>query len=87
MENETVAPLVKKTRCPKGQIKNKQGDCVAKKEKVIKSPNKTKKNPIVKARKTVKVKPPSQSKSQMTKAQAAKILIQRKKCIERFRNK
>ena len=81
MENETVAPLVKKTRCPKGQIKNKQGNCVAKKEKVTKSPNKTKKSPIVKARKTVKVKP------EMTKVQAAKILIQRKKCIEQFRNK
>ncbi|NBU73790.1 MAG: hypothetical protein EBS30_00955, partial [Planctomycetes bacterium] len=64
--------LVKKPRCPKGQTRNKKGDCVPKKETQTK-----KAQPKTRA-KTVK--------NQMTKTQAAKVLAQRRKCIERFRN-
>ena len=105
MENEVA--LVKKARCPKGQTRNKQGDCVAKKEKVIATPNKIKpKKPspeAKKARKTVKTNPKNPSpeakkarktvktnpkiKKQVSKTEAAKLLAERRKCIERFRNK
>lgn len=74
--------LVKKSRCPKGQTRNKQGDCVPKKEKVSlpASPKPKTKKATSPKRKTAK------KQKQMTKTQAAKLLVERRKCIERFRN-
>jgi hypothetical protein len=73
-----TATLVKKPRCPKGQTRNKQGDCVPKKEKAP---------PIIKTKKATSPKRKTVKKQkQMTKTQAVKVLAQRRKCIERFRN-
>lgn len=104
MENEV--PLVKKTRCPKGQTRNKQGDCVANKEKVKKTssskkPSSAKKpSPSKKpssAKKTVKpriikqkISPKTRKVKQikkLTNKQLIQLVEQRRKCIERFRNK
>jgi len=115
--------LEKKKRCPKGYVRNKEGICVPKgekvpnikekvpnikekvpkekvpkekvikekviKEKVIKVPNikgekvNTKKvSPVHK-----KVSPKAKTMKKMTKVQAAKLLAERRECIQKFRDK
>jgi hypothetical protein len=78
---EAVA-LEKKPRCPKGQIRNKEGTCIPKVEKV------KVKEPKVKEPKTKKQKTNANAKTikKLTKKQLVDIIKQRKDCIQRFRD-
>jgi len=83
---EAVA-LEKKPRCPKGQIRNKEGTCIPKVEKVkVKEPKV--KEPKVKEPKTKKQKTNANAKTikKLTKKQLVDIIKQRKDCIQRFRD-
>jgi hypothetical protein len=78
---EAVA-LEKKPRCPKGQIRNKEGTCIPKVEKA------KVKEPKVKEPKTKKQKTNANAKTikKLTKKQLVDIIKQRKDCIQRFRD-
>jgi len=84
----------KKTRCPKGQIRNKEGICVDKeiKEKAVKAPKvKTVKVKTVKVVKEKKVKTEkvktAKTMKKLTKPQIVQIMVERSKCIQAFREK
>ena len=73
---DTEQKKEKKPRCPNGTVRNKQGDCVPKKEKGAKSP-KSPKSPKP-AAKTARKKTPPKG----TLKKYAKILEERRKCIQ-----
>lgn len=80
-------PLEKKPRCPKGQTRNKQGNCVANTAKKVKIPTQVVKKTAIKSplkkNKTIKkVKKPF-----LSKEQAVKLLVERQTCIQIFRDK
>ena len=82
---EKTENIEKKTRCPKGFVRNKDGFCVPKvvkpKENVVNVSNKSKKFDKIK-----KVSPKAKTMKKMTKIQAAKLLAERRECIQKFRN-
>ena len=75
---DTEQKKEKKPRCPNGTVRNKQGDCVPKKEKGVKSPKSTKVSSPKPAAKTARKTP--QTKGTLKKY--AKILEERRKCIQ-----
>jgi hypothetical protein len=93
--------LEKNKRCPKGFVRNKEGICVPKvakqtekvpKEKVPKVPKETvTTNTLNKSKKVSpihkKISPKTKTMKKMTKIQAAKLLAERRECIQKFRNK
>jgi hypothetical protein len=93
MENQV--PLDKKKRCPKGQIRNKDGICVPKVEaikepKPAKAPAKAKEPKPEKSDnkgKSKKTPPKKRSPKAKTIKNLTKILAQRRKCIQQFRDK
>ena len=93
-------PLDKKKRCPKGQIRNKEGVCVEKeakepkvKEPKVKEPKvkepKVKEPKVkgVKSQKRNKKASPNKTMKKLTKVQAVKLLSERRTCIQSFRDK
>ena len=97
---EKQNPLDKKKRCPKGETRNKEGVCVPKIEKLklekVKNikPEKVKTEKTKTAKKKVtskksEKKPQTKSKTvkKMTTTQVAKLLAERRNCIQSFRDK
>ena len=86
-----AAALEKKKRCPKGQIRNKEGNCAPKVEKTkVKKDTKTKKDPKTKTKKEQaksKTKSKTKTMKKLTKKQLVEIISERRVCIQRFRDK
>ena len=80
-------PLDKKKRCPKGQIRNKEGVCVEKEVKAKEPKAKEPKAKAVKSQKGNKKASSNKTMKKLTKVQAAKILSERRTCIQSFRDK
>lgn len=107
---EEQKPLDKKKRCPKGQTRNKQGNCVENvkkpnrrlketqpketQSKETQSKSKTVKSKKVKILKDINRKGSplpknvkSKTMKKLSKVQAAKLLVERRNCIQSFRDK
>ena len=112
---EEQKPLDKKKRCPKGQTRNKEGNCVENVKKPNRrlnetqpketQPNETQPKETQPKSKTVKSKKvkilkdinrkgsplpknvKSKTMKKLSKVQAAKLLAERRNCIQSFRDK